>query len=97
MAILWGGAQADSCGRSQGRGPRAGPWEEGQAAGCAAGAGERRVYGRGRPNACQGGRARAGRRAEPGWAGWRGAQGRAGAEVRPPPGAAGGQQGELGT
>lgn len=39
---------------------------------------ERRVYGRGRPHACQGGPARAGQQAEPGWAGREGAQGRAG-------------------
>ena len=62
-------------GDSVGRGPGTGLWE-GQAAACAAGASERRVHGRGRPNACQGGWARAGRQAEPGWAG---REGRAGA------------------
>lgn len=55
------------------------------------------VYGRGRPNAWQGGWQGAGQEA----GGWSqaagGSPGSPEQEVRPPPGAASGQQGELGT
>lgn len=61
------------------QGPRTGLWEEGQARPVLKGPGESRAYGRGRPHACQGGQARAGRQAESGWAGREAAQGRAGA------------------
>lgn len=77
MAPLWGGAPGWRV--LEAWGPRTGPGKRVRLRPVLKGPSERRVYGRGRPHACQGGRARAGQQAEPGWAGREGAQGRAGA------------------